>query len=192
MKIIEVKDQTIAIISDRQTFARMHLVQQSSNLDIRRVLKYELGADPHAVANLEGSLRRSVESKLMVFLENDIRIGPSLPSNTIFIFDGMAIFQKLSPELKIFGEILDEILQWIFIEGGGKLLFFVAKPYFENSIKLLERDRRNRNDFLKASITRWNQAKPLPLNKFLKCSENKEQFTLSCPYHSRQSCLHHI
>lgn len=126
-KIIDVEDQTIASKSDRQSFARMFLIQQGRNLDIRRVVKSELGADPHSVVNLDGCLRKSVESKLIVFLENDIHTEPSLSSNTI-----LATFLKLSPELKIFEENSDYILQGIFNEGGGRLVFLVTNPYLQN------------------------------------------------------------
>lgn len=105
----------------------MFLVQQGRNLDIRRVVKSELGADPHSVVNLDGCLHKSVESKLIVFLENDIHTEPSLSSNTI-----LANFLKLSPELKIFEENSDYILQRILNEGGGRLVFLVTNPYLQN------------------------------------------------------------
>ena len=87
MKNIKVKNQKIAIKSDRQTFERILLVQQSRDLDIRRTLKYELGAVRHAIANLDGSLCKSVKSMLIDSMENDIPIVPSQLS----FFDGMVV-----------------------------------------------------------------------------------------------------
>ena len=69
-----------------------------------------------------GSLCKSVKSTLVDLLENRIPTVPSFPSNATLIFDGMVILQKLSLELKTFGEISDYILQRI--GGGGRLVFF--------------------------------------------------------------------
>lgn len=126
MKNIKVKNQEIAIKSDRQTFERTLLVQQSRDLDIRRTLKYELGAVRHSIAKLDGSLWKSVKSMLMDFMENDIPIVPSQLS----FFDGMVILQKLSLELKIVGEISAYILQRIVNIGVRRLVFFSTDQYF--------------------------------------------------------------
>ena len=126
MKNIKVKNQEVAIKSDRQTFERTLLVQQSRDLDIRRTLKYELGAVRHSIAKLDGSLCKSVKSMLMDFMENDIPIVPSQFS----FFDGMVILQKLSLELKIVGEISAYILQRIVNIGVGRLVFFSTDQYF--------------------------------------------------------------
>ena len=175
VKSVQVKDQTVAIKSDRQTFARLLMVQQNRNIDIKHVLNYELGSVPHSIANQDGTLRKSVKSKLLDFLEKDILQVESLLSGTVFIFDGMVMFQKLPPQLKTFGEISDYILRTIVKEGDGRWVFFVTGRYFPDSVKLLERQRQTRSEPIKVNVTRRNQLKPLQFDKFLKCSENKKQ-----------------
>ena len=67
VKSVQIKDQTVAVKSDRQTFARLLMVQQNRNIDIKHVLNYELGSVPHSIANQDGTLRKSVKSKLLDF-----------------------------------------------------------------------------------------------------------------------------
>lgn len=74
MKIISVKVPHRNLLLRKYFIALLHietLVQQSRNLDIRRVLKYELGAVPHSITNLDDSLCKSVKSKSMVLEFSD-------------------------------------------------------------------------------------------------------------------------
>ena len=166
------KNFTVAVKADRQTYARLITIQQHRNVDLKEVLKYELSALPLSIANPDGSLCKTVKSKLHSVLEPSIPQILSPPSNTIAIFDAMVLLCKLPPFLETFGDISDHILSKI-TKGSGRIVFFVTDHYREYSIKSMERERRTNIGIIRVAISRRDQKKPKQFAKFLGSSENK-------------------
>ena len=151
--VMKVKDQNVAICADRETFARLLSIQRTRNIDLREVMRYELGALPLSMANCDGTLRKTQKSKLFKHLETTFSEVENLPANCPKIFDGMVLPQKLPPALNTFGEVSDYLLKMI-LHGCSRVAFFVTDFYLEDSVKSMERDRRLASGSLRIKIMR--------------------------------------
>ena len=93
------------------TFARLLIIQRNRGVDLENVLKYELSSQPLALSNQDGSMRKTVKSKLFASLSASIDQVTTSPVNTPKIYDGMVLLHKLPPNLSTFGEVSDFILK---------------------------------------------------------------------------------
>ena len=123
-------------------FARLLMIQKNSDIDMKKVLRYELSAAPLSLydPNVTSTLCKTAKSKLFNHLKKLVPTAATIPPKIPKIFDGMVLFQKLPPTLKTFGYISDYILNKI---RKGDTLAFVTDYYLENSIKSLERKGRS-------------------------------------------------
>ena len=65
--------------ADRNLFARLAVVAQTRNLNMRQVLSYELGPVPFSIASPDGGLVKTAKSKLLPLLEGSILAAEDLP-----------------------------------------------------------------------------------------------------------------
>ena len=94
---VSVSNNTIALKSDREMFARLLVIQVRHSISMRDVLKFELSVFPPSLATSEGNLNKTVKSKLFQTLQDKIeRIHARLATNPN-IFDGMVLLQKTPP-----------------------------------------------------------------------------------------------
>ena len=169
---MNISNQKVTIRADRETFARLLLIQQKRRVNLRGVLAYELGPLPLSISNYDGSLRKTQKSKLFQHLESSIVSCVAIPENCPQIFDEMALLQKLPKVLKTFGDISDYILKKV-LRGPARADFFVTDYYLEDSIKSMERDSRSTYGTIRIKVVRQEQAIPKQWKKFLRNSENK-------------------
>ena len=169
---MNISNQKVAIRADRETFARLLLIQQKRRVNLREVLAYELGPLPLSISNYDGSLRKTQKSKLFQHLESSIVSCVAIPENCPQIFDGMVLLQKLPKMLKTFGDISDYILKKV-LRDPARAAFFVTDYYLEDSIKSMERDSRSTYGTIRMKVVRREQAIPKQWKKFLRNSENK-------------------
>ena len=169
---LNISNQKVAIRADRETFARLLLIQQKHRVNLREVLAYELGPLPLSISNYDGSLRKTQKSKLFQHLESSIVSCVAIPENCPQIFDGMVLLQKLPKMLKTFGDISDYILKKV-LRGPARAAFFVTDYYLEDSIKSMEWDSRSTHGTIRMKVVRRKQAIPKQWKKFLRNSENK-------------------
>ena len=127
---------------------------------------------PLSLANANGTLSKTVKSKLFAGLSKSIPQVTLLLKNTVSIFGGMVLFQKLPSTLVTFGDIGDYLLQKIY-KNPCRIAFFVTDFYMPFSIKSIERKRRSVIGSLRIKITNRNQQKPKCWNKYLQHSDNK-------------------
>ena len=66
------------INADRNRVARMHVAAQARDLDLRLVLRHELGPIPWSIANADDSLVKTAKAMLLSVLEKDV--PPPIPS----------------------------------------------------------------------------------------------------------------
>ena len=130
---LNVSNQQVAIGADRETFARLLLMQQKRKGNLKEVLTYELGPLPLSISNYDGTLRKTQKSKLFQHLKSSIVTCVTIPENCPQIFDGMVLLQKLPKILKTFGDISDYILKK-FLHGSTRVAFFVTDYYLEDPI----------------------------------------------------------
>ena len=165
-------NSSISIKADRETFARLLLIQQQRNISLREVLQYELGPLPLSLSNCDGTIRKNQKSKLFNFIKTDIPLCDGSPLNTPIIFDGMVLLQKLPQVQTTFGEISDSLLKKI-VKSTSRVTFFTTDNYLQNSIKSMERDRRSGHGAIKLKVMSKDQVAPKQWKKFLRDSENK-------------------
>ena len=174
-KIVKVKNKEVAIASDRETFARLLIIQQKRDVSLKEVMKYELSPTPLSLSDPDASttLRKSSKSLLFNYLKSDIPVVNSVPDNTVPIFDGMVLFQKLPTDLTTFGDVSDYILNKI-MDHQGRVSMFITDNYLDDSIKSLERRKRaDLTGVIRMQASRRNQKRPKQFDKFLRLPQNK-------------------
>ena len=173
VKKIKVKGKDIAVRSDRETFARLLIIQKCRGIDMK-VLKYELSPVPLSLSNPDtlSTLCKTVKASLFKFLNKSIETVDMVPENTRRIYDDMVLFQKLPPTLVTFGDISDYVLKKI-MKDSSRICFFVTNYYLPESVKSLERNARSKIGLLRMESSRRDQPRPKQFDKFLRLSQNK-------------------
>ena len=82
--------------ADRDLFARLLVVAQTRDRDLRDVLKYPLGPLPWSLAAVDGSLCKTDKSKLLDSLTQQVEPAEDVPPTAAWIVDGMAVLQSLN------------------------------------------------------------------------------------------------
>ena len=91
-------------VRDRDTFTRLLLIQwHYCDIDLKDTLQFEITPLPLSLANANGTLSKTVKSKLFAELSKSIPQVTLLLENTVSIFDGMVLFQNLLSRLVTFG-----------------------------------------------------------------------------------------
>ena len=73
----------------------MILIGQTRKLHTKDVLSHRLGPIPWALANPEGTMRKTSKAALAKRLKKDSSPVQSIPENSACVIDGMALVQKL-------------------------------------------------------------------------------------------------
>lgn len=68
-KGVKVSGREMQLKADRNLFARLLVIAQSRSLNLRDVLKHELGPYPWSLSSVDGSLAKTVKSTMMSLLE---------------------------------------------------------------------------------------------------------------------------
>ena len=169
---LNVLNQKVAIYADRETFARLLLIQQKCKVNLKEVLTYELRPLPLSIADYDETLKKTQKSKLFQHLMSSIVSCVAIPKKCPQIFDGMVLLQKLPKILKTFGDISDYILKNL-LHGSTRVAFFVTDYYLEDSIKSMERDSQSAYGTIRMKVMRREEVMPKQWKKFLRNSENK-------------------
>ena len=81
--------------ADRGLFARMVLMAQNRQMDMRTVLSYPLGPLPWSLATTDGLLAKTTKSSLLHILEAYAPAMNEIPESATWIIDGVALLQTL-------------------------------------------------------------------------------------------------
>ena len=165
--------KTVVLQADRNLFAHMVLVAQSRNLHMSDVLSHPLGPLPWALANADGTLRKTNKAVLAMELEKQVLPAETIPGPSATIIDGMSLIQKLQGNDWTFSRLAELALTQVLHEGvDSHRIDVVFDVYREDSIKNAERENRGcttgtqfRNIAPGHQIQQWR--------KFLSCSANK-------------------
>ena len=115
-------------------------------------LSHPLGPLPWALANQDGSLRKTEKAALMKKIGESIPPVETLPQNSACIIDGMSVVQKLNVKNSTFAEVSTSVLKVVLREGAMSqridVVFDVSK---ESSIKNAERLKRGSGSSIKFS-----------------------------------------
>ena len=94
----------VVLKADRGLFARMVLMAQNRQMDMRTVLSYPLGPLPWSLATTDGSLAKTTKSSLLYILEAYAPAMNEIPESATWIIDGMALLQNLKSSSMTFAE----------------------------------------------------------------------------------------
>lgn len=89
------KDLVLPPRMERDVFARMALLGQFRQIDMKFVFTYPLGSLHWSLADPYGFPQKTSKAKLSQQLERRIRVTEKYLENSTSIFDGMAVLQKL-------------------------------------------------------------------------------------------------
>ena len=160
--------------ADRNLFARLLVIGQSRQIDLRDLLTHELEPVPWSLATYDGSLAKTNKSALAKLLEDGVEILPNLPNASAVIVDAMALLQTLPRIPDRFIDLADLILSTVIKQAGeARRIDFVADQYPIVSIKNIEREKRGRSGQLAVQIRSPQQLCPRQWKKFLANGLNK-------------------
>ena len=170
----EPRGKSFVLRADRNLFARLLVIGQSRQIDLRDLLTHELGPVPWSLATYDGSLAKTNKSTLAKLLEDGVEILPNLPNASAVIIDAMALLQTLPRIPDRFIDLADLILSAVIKQAGeARRLDFVADQYPSISIKNIEREKRGRSGQLSVQIISPQQLCPRQGKKFLANGLNK-------------------
>ena len=108
----------IVLKADRNLFSHMILVAESRQVNMKDVLAHPLGPLPWALANPDGTLRKTNKAALARELEKNASAANEIlpPSSTMI--DGMAMVQKLNASNKTFEQVAELAFSHLTHEGS--------------------------------------------------------------------------
>ena len=169
-KKVTCKGKEIVLKADRNIFGHIIVVAQTRKLEMKKVLNYPLGPIPGALANADGSLRKTDKAKFMNDIAQNVPVVEVFTEKSTCIVDGMSIVQKLDGNQKTFGDIAKTVLK-IVIRKGDKCdrVDVVFDVYREGSIKDAERVNRGSGSGVKFrslatshKVKQWRIFSPKP------------------------------
>ena len=86
-KKLNVNGKDVIIQADRSLFARFLILQEKRSISTRELSKYSLGPIAWSLATPEGSIYKSVQSKLLNVLEDKIPVLGLIPPKAARIYD---------------------------------------------------------------------------------------------------------
>ena len=100
------------------------------------VLCHPLGPLPWALANPDGTMKKTNKAILAKHLEQKVSPAEEVPRPSATLIDAMALIQKLQGDNRTFKELSDHIFTQILHAGeGSDRIDVVFDVYRENSIK---------------------------------------------------------
>ena len=125
VKNLNVNGKDVIIQAYRSFFARILILQEKRSICTRELLKCLLGSIAWSLATPEGSIYKSIKSKLLNVLEDRIPVLSTIPPGTARIYDGMCIIQLLPTSLETFGNLSECILKNV-TSNDSSHIFFVT------------------------------------------------------------------
>ena len=197
LKVTSKNGTEATLKSNRNLFARMLLLAQSININMKEVL-YSLGPFPLSISTEQGSLRKTPKSKLLDLIETSTNSESveNVPAGGALILDAMAIVQAITKPPTTFGELADQIFDTAIKTGVYHKCLrvdFVIDTYPEFSIKDIEHSVRASDGATVIKIYAAEQKVPTQWKKFLKHEPNKVSlvqflFQRWCMYMSAKLC----
>lgn len=136
-----------ALKADRKLFGNMVLIAQHRQLEMRDVLCHPLGPLPWALANADGTMKKTNKAVLSKHLETKVSPAEEIPRPSATLIDAMALIQKFHGENRTFNELSDQIFaQMMHASEGSERIDVVFDVYHDQSIKAAERAHRGSED----------------------------------------------
>ena len=117
-KTARTKGQNVVLKADRNLFSQMILVAESRSVNMKDVLAHPLGPLPWALANADGSLRKTNKAALARELEKNVSPAEAIPTPSTCIIDGMGLVQRMNGNNKTFAQLAESVLAMVLYVGG--------------------------------------------------------------------------
>ncbi|KAJ8387962.1 hypothetical protein AAFF_G00147530 [Aldrovandia affinis] len=170
----------VILQADRKLFAHMVLVAESRHLQMSDVLSPPTRPLPWALANGDGTLRKTNKAVLARELEKQVLPAETIPGPFATIIDGMSLVQKMKGNDQTFSQRAASALTQILHEGArSQRIDVVFDVYQEDSIKNAERANRGCTTGIQFLVAEWKTPK-------LRDRLNDKQLYVT----SEESCLH--
>jgi len=170
-----VKGSTKEVIlrADRRLFGNMILIAQNRKLDMCKVLCHPLGPLPWALANCDGTVKKTNKAVIAKHLETKVSATEELPQPNATLIDAMGLIQKMHGENHTFAELSDRVLaQILHTSHGSSRIDVVFDVYRDHSIKSAERVNRGSQEGITFSQIRPGH-KIKNWRRLLACAESK-------------------
>lgn len=132
--------QNVVLKTDRNLFSHMIFVAERRQVNMKDVHAHPLGPLPWALANTDGTLRKTNKAALARDLEKNVSAAEEIPTPSATIIDGMGLVQKLNGSNKTSGQVAELAFTNTLHEGGQrKRIDIVFDVYRSTSIKQAER-----------------------------------------------------
>ena len=181
-KVKSVDEKLVTASVDRYLFGRLLIASQSREINLRKVLKYELDPVPCALAHPDGSLRKTTKSVFLGILQEQVQGLPRLPvdvrMSTAYNTDGMTVVQMMkNAGSATFGELANKYFQVITAHLGnnGRNCVDVVFDHNENEelIKEAHHARRGSSSSFEMRISGPSTPVPKKWQNFISNPVNK-------------------
>lgn len=175
-KTCKTKDKVFSLKMSKDLFAKVAIIAQKRSVDLKALFRYPLGPLPLALAEMDGSLKKTVKSSLFHKLEGSNSFSDDYPVNYAIIVDGMATVRQMKVTKLTYKEFAKKLLGCVISSGKmATRIDVVFDVYLDNSIKDVERNRRSHGELSvqqivpSAEIKQWNL--------LLSSNQNKNKLT---------------
>ena len=181
-KVTKAAGREITMKAGNKLFARLLLVGSVRKIQLKEMLKYNLGPVPLAISTLQGTLVKTNKATLLHHIEGaaENHLVDVVPEGSVWVLDGMVLFQQLRnrdiPEK--FGDLAIFLLSRIIRlanQHHSSEIHFVTDRYPETSIKNAERGKRAATGSEIINIYGRGQPVPKQWHKYLADGKNKER-----------------
>ena len=131
--------------ADRNVLVSMVLVAESRDLRMSDVLSHSFGPLPWALANGDGTMRKTNKAALARELERQMLPAETIPQHSATIIDETNLVQKMKGSAQIISQLADSALTHILHEGVGTHIIdmvFDSDTHQEDSTKNAERSNK--------------------------------------------------
>jgi len=151
------------------------LIAESRKVNMEEMFMYPLGVIPWALANSDGTMKKTNKALLSLHLEKNVPAHESFPLAASCVLDGMAIIQKVHGEGLTFEELSAMVLQKVLIYTRERI-DVVFDVYVDASIKEIERRSRGESEGMTFQNIR-SQHKIVNWRRLLRSSDCKNKLT---------------
>ena len=106
---VKIGEKEMMLKADRDLFARLLVVAHTRGMDLQEVFKYSLGPLPWSLASADGSICKTVKSKLLETLIKGVEPAEDVPSSVALIVDSMAVLQGMKEIPATFEELATSV-----------------------------------------------------------------------------------
>ena len=158
---VKIGGEEVMLKADRDLFARLLVVARTRDMDLREAFKYSLGPLPWSLTSADGSLCKTVKSKLLESLIEGVKPAEDFPPTAASIVDGIAVLQMMKEIPTTFEELATAVFYSVVPQTTlARRVDFVTDRYPDIPIKNPDIAKRASVGAVKVKITGAGQTCP--------------------------------